>query len=57
MKNISKKKKDKINLSIIKKPLKILKKININKIKKLTSFSLNKSFENFKKKIKQAELE
>ena len=62
MKNIIRKKIDKINLDlvqkhIIKKPLKVLKKINIGKIKKLTSFSLNKSFDNFKKKIKEAELE
>ena len=62
MKNIINKKLDKINLNliqkhIIKKPLKVLRKININKIKKLTSFSLNKTFDNFKKKIKQVELE
>ena len=61
MKNIISKKIDKINLNllqkhIIEKPLKVLKKLNIVKIKKITSFSLNKSFDNFKQKIKQAEL-
>ena len=58
---ISKKSK-KLNLNlaqkyIIKKPLNALKKVNVNKIKKFTSFSLNKTFDNFKKKIKQAELD
>ena len=42
---------------VIKKPLKILKKINLDKFKKITSFSLNKTFINFKEKIKQAEIE
>mgnify|MGYP001399740337 CR=1 FL=1 len=41
---------------VIKKPLKILKKINLDKFKKITSFSLNKTFINFKEKIKQAEM-
>ena len=59
--NFSKKSK-KLNLNlaqkyIIKKPLNALKKVNVNKIKKFTSFSLNKTFDNFKKKIKQAELD
>jgi len=38
----------------VNKPLKFLKKIDINKFKKITSFSLNKTFDNFKQKIKQA---
>ena len=42
---------------VIKKPLKILQKINLNKFKKITSFSLNKTFNNFKEKIKQAEIQ
>ena len=62
MRNINNKKVNKVNLNLIqkhliKKPLRILKKINIDKFKKITSFSLNKTFDNFKKKIKQAEIE
>ena len=33
---------------IIKKPLNILKKINLEKLKKITSFSLNNTIEKFK---------
>ena len=53
-------KKININLSsqnLIQAPLKSIKKIDINKFKKITSFSLNKTFNNFKEKIKQAEKE
>ena len=42
---------------IFEKPLKVLKKINLDKFKKITSFSLNRTFDNFKKKIKQAEID
>ena len=57
MKRFLKKKPKKINLvqnTMINEPLKILKKIDI---KKLTSFSLNKTFDNFKERIKKAEIE
>ena len=60
MKNILGIKIKKLNLNkkeFIKKPIKIIKKIKINQLKKLTSFSLNKTFDNFKEKIKQAEIE
>ena len=42
---------------ILKEPLKVLKKIDLNKFKKITSFSLNKTFDNFKERIKKAEIE
>ena len=50
----------KLNLDkkkLIKDPIKIIKKIKIHKLKNLTSFSLNKTFDNFKQKIKQAKKE
>ena len=62
MKNQLKKELKKINLNLsgqklIKAPLKALKKIDINKFKKFTSFSLNRTFNSFKEKIKQAEID
>ena len=42
---------------ILEKPLKVFKKIDFNKFKRITSFSLNKTLDNFKKKIKQAEID
>ena len=53
MKNQLKKELKKINIdsqSLFKNPLKILKKINLDKFKKITSFSLTKKYEDFKKK-------
>ena len=53
MKNTLGNKINKIKLNqakIIKKPLKILKKINLDKFQKIKSFSLNETFNNFKKK-------
>ena len=53
-----KKKKPNLKLvqeQIINKPLKVLKKLDINSFKKLTSFSLNRTFDKFKQKIKEAE--
>ena len=41
----------------LKKPIKVIKKIRLHKLKNITSFSLNKTFDNFKEKIKQAEIE
>ena len=49
----------KINLSkkkLIEQPLKILKKINIEKITKFTSSSLIDKYNNFKERAKQKEL-
>ena len=60
MKNSSviKLKKIKINKKkILEKPLKVFKKINFSKFKKITSFSLNKTLGNFKEKIKQAQID
>ena len=60
MKNTLGNKINKIKLNqakIIKKPLKILKKINLDKFQKIKSFSLNETFNNFKKKIKKAEID
>ena len=60
MKNSSVNKLKKIKLNkreILKKPLKVLKKINLNSFKKITSFSLNKTFDDFKEKIKQVEID
>ena len=42
---------------ILEKPLKVFKKINFSKFKKITSFSLNKTLDNFKEKIKQAQID
>ena len=59
MKNQLKKEPKKINIdsqSIFKSPLKILKKINLDKFKKIKSFSLTKKYKDFKKNIKQKEL-
>ena len=50
--------KKKINLSkkkLIEQPLEILKKINIEKLTKITSLSLAERYKNFKEKIKQKE--
>ena len=50
----------KLNLNkekLIEKPIKVFKKIKLNKLKNITSFSLNKTFDKFKEKIKQAEIE
>ena len=53
MKNQLKKELKKINInsqSLFKSPLKILKKINLDKLKKVTSFSLTEKYKKFKKK-------
>ena len=58
MKNSSLNKLKKINKKeILEKPLKVFKKINFNKFKKITTFSLNKTIDNFKEKIKQAKID
>ena len=60
MKNQLKKELKKINIdsqSLFKNPLKILKKINLDKFKKIKSFSLTEKYKDFKKNIKQKELE
>ena len=60
MKNILGAKLKKINLDkkkLFKEPIKVIKKIKIHKLKNITSFSLNKTFDNFKERIKQAEIE
>ena len=44
-------------VQILKKPIKILEKISFIKFKKITSFSLNKTLQNFKEKIKKAEID
>ena len=49
----------KINLSrkkLIEQPLKILKKINIEKLTKFTSSSLAEKYKNFKERAKQKDL-
>ena len=59
MKNQLEKKLKKINTdskSLLKGSLKILKKINLNKFKKIKLFSLTEKFKDFKKNIKQKEL-
>jgi len=60
MKSKIKKKLKKINIdlnsqNLIKKPLKILQKINLGKFKKITSFSLNETIEKFKETRKKDE--
>ena len=50
---------DNLNLSkkkIIKQPLQILKKINIEKFTKITALAVADTFKNFKIKLKQKEL-
>jgi len=59
MKSKIKKKLKKINIdlnsqNLIKKPLKILQKINLGKFKKITSFSLNETIEKFKDILKHS---
>ena len=57
MKNILGAKIKSLNLNkekFLKKPIKAIKKIRIYKLKNITNFSLNKTFENFKKKIKRS---
>ena len=49
-----------LNLSkknIIEQPLKVLKKINIEKLTKITALAVTDTFKNFKTKIKQKELD
>ena len=41
--------------SIIKQPLKVLKKINIERLTQITALALTDTFKNFKIKIKQKE--
>ena len=56
MKNQLKKKLKKINIdskNLFKSPLKILKKINLDKFKKIKSFSLIEKYKDFKKNNKQ----
>ena len=60
MKNQLKIKLKKLNIdskSLFKSPIKILKKINLDKFKKIKSFSLAKKYKDFKKNIKQKELD
>jgi hypothetical protein len=60
MKNQLEKKLKKINTyskSLLKGSLKILKKINLNKFKKIKSFSLTEKFKDVKKNIKKKELD
>ena len=60
MKNQLKKELKNINIdsqSLFKSPLKILKKINLNKFKKIKSFSLTEKYKDFKRSIKQKELD
>ena len=57
--NLQKKIIKNLNLSkknIIEHPLKILKKINIEKLTKITTLAVTDTFKNFKTKIKQKEL-
>ena len=59
MKNLPSKKLKRIKIDkkkLLKEPLKILKKMDLNNFKKIRSFSLNKTFDNFKEKFKQAEI-
>ena len=59
MKNIKKKiVKKKFNLNgkrLIEQPFNILKKINLEKLTKITSLSLKERFKGFKEKMKQKE--
>ena len=61
MKNVLRKKIIKnLNLSkknIIEQPLKILKKINIEKLTKITALAVTDSFKNFRVKVKQKEIQ
>ena len=60
MKNILGEKIKSLNLNkekFLKKPIKVIKKIKIHKLKNITNFSLNKTVEIFKERIKQAEVE
>ena len=54
-KNIVKKKFNLDGKKLIKQPFNILKKINIEKLTKITSLSLKERFEGFKEKMKQKE--
>ncbi|MDA9662607.1 hypothetical protein N9T41_02615, partial [Candidatus Pelagibacter sp.] len=59
MKNQLKKELKKMNIdskSLFKSPLKILKKINLDKLKKIKSFSITEKYKDFKKNNKQKEL-
>ena len=61
MKNQLKKELKKINVNLnkqnlIKEPLKILKNINLDRFKKITSFSLNKTIEKFKESRRREEI-
>ena len=55
LKNTIKKKFNLNKIKLIKQPLKILKKISIENLKKITSLSLAEKYKNFKEKIKQKE--
>ena len=58
--NLQKKIIKNLNLSkknIIEQPLKALKKINIEKLTKITALAVTDTFKNFKTKIKQKELD
>ena len=61
MKNVLRKKITKnLNLgkkNIIEQPLKILKKINIEKLTKITALAVTDSFKNFRAKVKQKEIQ
>ena len=59
MKNQLKKELKKMNIdnqSLFKNSLKIIKKINLDKFKKINLFSLIEKYKDFKKNIKQKEL-
>jgi len=55
VKNTIKKKLNLSGVNLIEQPLKILKKINIEKLTKITSLSLAETYKNFKRNIKQKE--
>ena len=55
LRNVFKKKFNLNAKKLIGQPLEILKKINIEKLREITSISLTEKYKNFKKKIKQKE--
>ena len=47
----------KSNGQILKEPINVIKKLNFQKLNVVKSFSINKTFVNFKEKLRKAELE
>ena len=47
----------KSNSKILKEPIAAIKKLNFQKLSIIKSFSINKTFTNFKEKLRKAELE